>query len=80
MLVMYTCAIFYYPDTILTSSVGWILKYNPLFCIISNFRSCVFGEAMDMGMLAYASLFALVSVIAGGLVFAKKQNEFILYI
>lgn len=80
MLVMYTCAIFYYPDAILTSSVGWILKYNPLFCIISNFRSCVFGQAMDMGMLAYASLFALVSVIAGSLVFAKKQNEFILYI
>lgn len=80
MLVMYTCAIFYYPDAILTSSVGWILKYNPLFCIISNFRSCVFGEAMDMGMLAYASLFALVSVIAGGFVFAKKQNDFILYI
>ena len=80
MLVMYTCAIFYYPDKILDSSVGWILKYNPLFCIISNFRSCVFGEAMDMWMLAYSLIFAVVALVCGIYVFEKNQDKFILYI
>lgn len=80
MLIMYTCAIFYYPDAILTSRISWILKYNPLFCIISNFRSCVFGKMMDMGMLAYSVIFSVISLIIGGIIFSKKQDEFILYI
>lgn len=80
MLIMYTCAIFYYPEAILTSRISWILKYNPLFCIISNFRSCVFGEMMDMGMLAYSVIFSVISLIIGGIIFSKKQDEFILYI
>ena len=80
MLVMYTCAIFYYPEKILTSNVSWILEFNPLFCVISNFRSCVFGEAMDMGMLLYSSIFAVVSLIVGAIVFEKNQDKFILHI
>lgn len=80
MLVMYTCAIFYYPEKILTSSVSWILKYNPLFCIISNFRSCIFGEVMDMGMLVYSLGFALACIVLGGLFFNRKQDEFILHL
>lgn len=80
MLVMYTCAIFYYPEKILSSNVSWILKYNPLFCIISNFRSCIFGEGMDIHMLVYALVFALVCIVAGGIFFNKKQDEFILHL
>ena len=80
MLVMYTCAIFYYPEKILTSNVSWILEFNPLFCVISNFRSCVFGEAMDMGMLMYSSIFAVASLIVGAIVFEKNQDKFILHI
>lgn len=80
MLVMYTCAIFYYPEKILTSNVSWILQYNPLFCIISNFRSCIFGEAMDVHMLLYAGVFALVCLVFGAGIFDRKQNEFILHL
>ncbi|MBQ8924609.1 MAG: ABC transporter permease [Lachnospiraceae bacterium] len=80
MLVMYTCAIFYYPEKILESDAGWILKYNPLFCIITNFRSCVFGVGMNKWMLGYSFVFALVSILIGVLVFRKKQDEFILYV
>ncbi len=80
MLVMYTCAIFYYPDVILSSNVNFILKYNPLFCVISNFRSCIFGETMDMWMLAYSAAFALITVIIGNYIFEKNQDKFILYI
>lgn len=80
MLVMYTCAIFYYPDKILDSTVSWILKFNPLFCIISNFRSCIFGEVMDMGMLLYSFIFAIVCIVIGGIVFDRNEDKFILYI
>ena len=48
LMIMYISAIFYYPEKILASNVSWILKYNPLFCVISNFRSCIFGEPMNL--------------------------------
>ncbi len=80
MLVMYTCAIFYYPENILASDVSWILEFNPLFCVISNFRSCVFGEVMDTGMLVYSLVFALVTVVIGSVIFNKNEDKFILYI
>ncbi len=80
MLVMYTCAIFYYPEVILNSKVGFILEYNPLFCIISNFRSCVFGESMDISMLIYSLCFSILSLMVGGLIFKKNQDKFILHI
>lgn len=80
MLVMYASALFYYPDAILNSNVSWILKFNPLFCVISNFRSCVFGENMDMWMLGYSTIFAVVSVVVGYVVFDKNKNKFILHL
>lgn len=80
MLVMYTCAIFYYPERILDSGVSWILRYNPLFCIISDFRSCIFGERMDMGMLLYALVFAVICIVIGSIAFDKNEDKFILYI
>lgn len=78
MIVMYTCAIFYYPEKILDSNVSFILKYNPLFCVISNFRSCIFGEVMDGGMLLYSATFAVVSLVIGMCLFQKQQDKFIL--
>lgn len=80
MLVMYTCAIFYYPETILSSNVSWILKYNPLFCVISNFRSCIFGQEMNGWMLGYSAIFALVSVVVGYVIFDRNKNKFILHL
>lgn len=80
MLVMYTCALFYYPDNILASDVSWILEFNPLFCVISNFRSCVFGEVMDGGMLLYSFVFSMVTVVIGSVIFSKNEDKFILYI
>lgn len=80
MLVMYTCAIFYYPDKILSSNVSFILKYNPLFCVISDFRACIFGNCMGAFELWYPVIFALISIIFGGIIFEKNQDKFILYI
>lgn len=80
MLIMYTCAIFYYPEKILDSNVSFILKYNPLFCVISDFRACVFGYAMDSWELLYPLVFSVVAIVIGGYIFKKNQDKFILYI
>ncbi len=80
-LIMYACAIFYKPDAILQSANAWILKYNPLFSIIQNFRKCVlYGTTVDIGMLGYSAGFAIVSVIIGTVLFYKNQDKFILYL
>ena len=75
MLIMYTCAIFYYPKKILNSNVSWILKFNPLFCIINNFRNCVFGRAMSAHMLIYSFTFAFICIVIGIAVFNKKAGS-----
>lgn len=80
MLIMYTCAIFYYPDKILESNVSFILKYNPLFCIITDFRSCVFGNGMGVFEIVYPLIFAIITLMIGGIVFEKNQDKFILHI
>lgn len=80
MIVMYASAIFYYPEKILTSGFGWILKFNPLYLLIHNFRQAVFGMPMNMRYLAASIAFAIVSVIVGLAFFYKKQDGFILHI
>lgn len=80
MLIMYTCAIFYYPDKLLSGNTAWLLKCNPLFCVIECFRSAVYGTAMNMRHLLYAAGFAVVSLIAGLILFKKNQDNFILYL
>ena len=80
MLVMYTCAIFYYPSKLLKSGWAWILKYNPLYCVIDIFRSGVFGESMNIDYLIYTVAFAVLSMLIGLIGFKKKQDDFILYI
>lgn len=80
MLVMYACAIFYYPERILESRYYWLLSYNPLFCVIDNFRCCIFGQPMNMNELIYAALFSVVCIMLGSFIFARKQDKFILYV
>ncbi|MCD8153649.1 MAG: ABC transporter permease [Clostridiales bacterium] len=80
MLVMYTCAIFYSPDRLLKSGWAWILKFNPLYCVISIFRSAMFGEMMNIHYFLYALGFSVVMIGIGLFFFKKKQDEFILYI
>ena len=80
MLIMSTCAIFYPVERLIKSGWAWILKYNPLFCIIDIFRSSVFGEPMNMGYFLYALGFGIVSIIIGLIMFIKKQDEFILHL
>lgn len=79
-LVMYMCAIFYYPDRFIEAGFGWVLNLNPLYCVIATFRNCIFGNPLDMGQVIYAALFSLFSLIIGFIIFRKKEDKFILHI
>lgn len=79
-LVMYVCAIFYYPDRFLEAGLGWVLNINPLYCVIAVFRSCIFGTPIDIWQVVYALIFSLVSLVIGVIIFRKKEDEFILHI
>ncbi|MBR3772409.1 MAG: ABC transporter permease [Clostridium sp.] len=80
MIIMYTAAIFYPVERLYTTGKGWILELNPLYSLISLFRSCVFGYPMEMRHLLYAGIFSVGSLIIGLLLFYKKQDKFILYV
>ncbi len=80
MLVMYSSAIFYYPEKLLASDHAWILRYNPIYCSIQLFRDGMFGEALNLQMTGYLGLVSIVVLVIGVLVFYWKQDEFILYI
>lgn len=80
MLIMYTCAIFYKPERILATGWSFILKANPLYCIIANFRSCIFGEPMNMKMLLFSALVSAALIVIGLIAFKKNEDKFILNI
>ena len=80
LIIMYMSAIFYYPERLLNSGWYWILKYNPLFCIIDLARSGVLGYAADLWTFLYPLIFGLTAVGIGIIFFHRKQDEFILHI
>lgn len=79
-LVMYVCAIFYYPDRFVKAGLGWVLNINPLYCVIATFRNCLFGNPLNMKQVLYAAGFSLISIVVGFALFRKKEDEFILHI
>lgn len=82
MLIMYSSAIFYYAEDVIGNSPikNLIFHANPLYCCIDIFRATIFGTAINIYVLIYASLFAVISFLVGIVLFYKKQDKFILYI
>lgn len=79
-MIMYTCAIFYKPERILDSKMSFILECNPLYCVIDNFRSGIFGTAINWNYMIYSFAFGIISLIFGLYIFKKNQDKFILNI
>ncbi|MBR1874733.1 MAG: ABC transporter permease [Eubacterium sp.] len=79
MLIMYCSAIFYFPDR-LGEDAMVLLKCNPLFGIIHNFRISFFGHSFDWTLMLYTWGFTLVVMLIGFYTFYRKQDKFILYI
>ena len=80
MLVMYSCAIFYYPERLLNSGYSWGLTVNPLYAIIENARNILFGTPINWMSMLYATVFSLVCLLIGLVVFQRNQDKFILKI
>ena len=80
MLLMYCSAVMYTPDRIIKSGYAWILKYNPLFCIIMNFRYAMMGEPLSLDYFLTALAYGVGLSLLGTYIFYKKQDEFILVI
>ncbi len=79
MLIMYCSAIFYFVSS-LSADKQRLIKLNPLFGVINNFRRTFFGQPFDMNLLIYTSVFAAATLLFGMFIFYKKQDSFILNI
>lgn len=79
MLIMYCSAIFYFASS-LSPEKRTLIKANPLYGIIHNFRRALFGQPFDMTLLAYTFGVSVVAIAIGMFVFYRKQDTFILNI
>ncbi|MCL2495506.1 MAG: ABC transporter permease [Oscillospiraceae bacterium] len=82
LLLFYSTPVFYTikrlrGDSLMTT----LLKGNPLYHIIEMFRDCVLrGRVFSYWSLLYALGFSLAMLLIGGVVFWRKQDQFILHI
>lgn len=79
MLIMYCSAIFYFASS-LSPAKQTMIKLNPLFGIIQNFRRALFGQPFDMPLLGYTFGVSVLALGIGMIVFYRKQDTFILNI
>lgn len=80
MFLMYASAIFY-PEDIIPQEYKLILTANPIYYFIKGFRSSLgLSSGVDLSNLVVCAILALISIIAGIIVFEKKQDKFILHI
>ncbi len=81
MLIMYCSAIFYSEKAILEGKYSWLLKFNPLYAVIKNFRNAVlYGLPQDVNALLFSGGFSIVVLVLGLWMFYKNQDKFILNI
>jgi len=82
LLLFYATPIFY-PRSLLQGNalMNYMLRANPLYHIVEMFRDCVLrGRMFSYWSLLYALGFSLAVLVAGGVVFWRKQDKFILHI
>lgn len=80
MIIMYTAAIFYPVERLYENGKAWILELNPIYSLISLFRSAVFSTPIEVRHIVYAAVFSFGTLIIGTIMFYKKQDKFILYV
>ncbi len=82
LLLFYATPIVYVIDSM--NMDGWVefgIKLNPLYSVITMFRTLILdGKMFDLNLLWYSLGFGVVCVIIGVLLFKKKQDKFILHI
>lgn len=82
MLLFYMTPVFYVvEDMKLSRKMEMVLMSNPLYSIVSMFRSCVlYGEMWNWNWFYYSLGVSLFFLLIGVLSFYKKQDKFILHL
>ena len=71
----------FYPITILPPSIKLLLKFNPLYVFISNFREIVlYGNVPSLFSNLLCIAYAILALIIGTLAFRRTKDKFIFYI
>jgi len=91
MLIMYCSAVFYQLSG-MSSEVVMVIKMNPIFGVISNFRCALIrGQSIftaylpeyggnQLYLFAYSFIFGIIVSVIGTYIFYKNQDKFILHI
>lgn len=78
MLWMYVTALFY-PASIIPAHLQWVLEYNPMYCYVTFARTLIMeGVSPEPRMYVTCILYAAGSLLIGGFVFKKLQDQFVL--
>lgn len=74
---MYATPIFY-PTDIIPEKFDFILKLNPITCILQAFRTILIdGQGVETSVIALSVVYSLLALAVGMLVFKKTQDKFI---
>ena len=77
---MYLTPIFYPPE-IIADKFRWIHYVNPMYYILACFRAPLYlNEFPEPRYILGAVVFALVALVVGGVLFARKSDEFAYYL
>lgn len=74
LVLLYASAMFY-PIEIVPSQVQIIFTLNPVYCAMSCFRQCVYGNIPDISMLLYLAAFAFTTLGIGILLFNIYEKK-----
>lgn len=80
MLLMYMSAIFYTVESY-SLTIQHLFLLNPVYCAIKYVRTVVLqGVIPGMELHALLLLYASLALLAGGLIYKKKNHEFLYYV
>lgn len=80
MLLMYMSAIFYTIDGY-PPMIQRVFLCNPLYCAIKYVRSVVlYGDIPSLAYHALLLFYALAALLVGGMIYKKKNHEFLYYV
>jgi ABC-2 type transport system permease protein len=80
MIIMYLSGIFYKIDILKLGDKVWLFNLNPLYVIIDNFRSAVFGAPLNQLSILLSAVYSFGTLFIGIFLFYKQQDKFILNI
>jgi lipopolysaccharide transport system permease protein len=52
----------------------WLLRFNPVFGLVYNFRACVLGGPLDWLSLGVSAVAVVVAVVGGGIYFRRVER------